>query len=77
MNMITVILIVVVMWLVYALLQSYRRLETELREIRVKCVGAGVGSGSISVDAPQSTSDPMSKMRSNVVSMLQAVQSSI
>lgn len=71
MDTITIILIVLVLWLVYALLQSYRRLENELREIRVKCVGAG---GSISTSNVQ---DPVNDMQSKVVSMLQTFQASI
>ena len=72
MNTITVILIVIVLWLVYALLQSYRRLEKELREIRVKCVGAG---GTISTDT--GAVDPVNQMQGKVVSMLQMFKASI
>jgi len=39
MNLITIIIISIVIWLVYSLIQSYRNLEKELREIRVKCIG--------------------------------------
>lgn len=39
MNLITVIIIAIVIWLVYSLIQSYRNLEKELREIRAKCIG--------------------------------------
>ena len=39
MNLITVIIIAIVIWLVYSLIQSYRNLEKELKEIRAKCIG--------------------------------------
>ena len=39
MNLITIIIIAIVIWLVYSLIQSYRNLEKELREIRAKCIG--------------------------------------
>ena len=39
MNFITIIIIAIVVWLVYSLIQSYRNLEKELREIRAKCIG--------------------------------------
>ena len=70
--MTTVILILLVLWLVYALLQSYRRMEQELREIRVKCVGAG---GQIRVSSPQT--DPVNQMQTNMVSLLHNLKSSI
>jgi len=38
MNLITVIIIALVIWLVYSLIQSYRNLEKELKEIRAKCI---------------------------------------
>lgn len=39
MNLITIIIIAIVVWLVYSLINSYRNLEKELREIRAKCIG--------------------------------------
>lgn len=41
MNLVTVILVAVLLWFIWLLLQSYRSLESELREIRVKCVMPG------------------------------------
>ena len=38
MNFVTVIIIALVIWLVYSLIQSYRNLEKELKEIRAKCI---------------------------------------
>lgn len=69
MNLITVILVVIVLWLVYALLQSYRRIEHELREIRVKCV--------MSPDKSKQPVDPMDSMKNTVVSGLSRLAASI
>lgn len=42
MNLINVIIIALVIWLVYSLIQSYRNLEKELKEIRAKCINMNV-----------------------------------
>ena len=52
MNLITVIIIAIVIWLVYSLIQSYRNLEKELKEIRAKCI---IGSTTASTAATTST----------------------
>lgn len=38
MNLITVIVIILLIWLLYKLTTTYDKLTKELREIRVKCV---------------------------------------
>jgi hypothetical protein len=39
MSILTIVLILAIGYLLYTMLQSYRSLERELREIRVKCIG--------------------------------------
>jgi hypothetical protein len=41
--------VLVLCWLVYALLRTQKRMETELREIRKRCVGA---TGDAAVSSP-------------------------
>ena len=61
MNFITIIIIAIVVWLVYSLIQSYRNLEKELREIRAKCIGFNTAattatlSTSSNLDKPKTT----------------------
>ena len=67
MNLVVVILVAIILWFVWMLLQSYRNLEKELREIRVKCVMGG------SPDRP----DPVESAKATVVSGLSRLASSI
>jgi hypothetical protein len=55
MNLINVIIISLVIWLVYSLIQSYRNLEKELKEIRAKCIGVNALTPPTSVNKPSST----------------------
>jgi hypothetical protein len=57
MNLITVILIALVIWLVYSLIQSYRNLEKELKEIRAKCIGVNNITVKESEDNPSKTTN--------------------
>lgn len=66
MQLVTLIVIVICLWFVYALLQSYKNIERELREIRVKCV------------LPTKTkSNPVESMKDTIVSGLSRMASSI
>lgn len=47
------------MWLVYSLIQSYRNLEKELKEIRAKCIGVNAMTPKKSVSKPDSVSKPV------------------
>ena len=62
MNFVAVILIVLALWLIYSLLQSYRNIEAQLREIKIKCV----------IDGNSSTPsvDPVLNMQSSIVNGL-------
>ncbi len=39
MNLSVIALLLIVGWIVYTIGQSYRALQQELREIRIKCIG--------------------------------------
>lgn len=39
MNLISVIVIVLLVWLLYKLTKTYDNLKKEIREIRLKCIG--------------------------------------
>jgi hypothetical protein len=56
MNLITVIIIGIVIWLVYSLIQSYRNLEKELKEIRAKCIGVNNAAPTFAKTTATSTS---------------------
>lgn len=64
MNLLTVVLIGIVAYLVYLMLQSYRSLERELREIRVKCLGTP--------NSGVADRDPMVTLREKLTNALQA-----
>lgn len=65
--MITLIIVLICLWFVYSLLQSYKNIERELREIRVKCV----------LPTKPAAKDPVETMKSTVVSGLSRLASSI
>lgn len=48
MHFLLFVAVIVLCWLVYSLLRTQKRVETELREIRKRCVGA---TGPASVDS--------------------------
>ncbi len=58
MSLLQLALIALMIWIVYTMLQSYRSMEKELREIRVKCMGSPTSS---------LTEDPISSVRSKLV----------
>jgi len=64
MNLTTILLILLVIWIVYTMLQSYRSMEKELKDIRMKCMGSASGS---------MMKDPMTSIKSAVVSGLTKV----
>lgn len=68
MNLIVVILILITMWLVSGLLQSYRNIEQELREIRMKL---GMPTDN------QDQVDPVEGMKDTVVGGLKRVKDAI
>jgi len=72
MNLIVVILVVIIIWLVYALLQSYRGLAEELRQIRAQCIGTGTGTAGQGYKA--STVDPVDKMTGSLISGLKVIK---
>ena len=47
MNLITIIVILLLVWVIYSILDSYNKLQIELKEIRTKCI---IGGGNISQD---------------------------
>jgi hypothetical protein len=67
MDFTTMLLVMVLLWFVYMLLQSYRNLEKELREIRVKCV----------MPAATTQEDPVNTMKQTVVAGLSRLASTI
>lgn len=58
MSLLQIALIMLMIWIVYTMLQSYRSMEKELREIRVKCIGTAKSS---------LTQDPVDNVRSKLV----------
>jgi hypothetical protein len=58
MSLLQLALIMLVIWIVYTMLQSYRSMEKELREIRVKCIGKPTSSF---------TQDPVDNVRTKLV----------
>jgi len=71
MKLVVVILILLAVWLVYSILQSYRNMEQELREIRMKCIKESAVTSS---DDRANATDPTDKMTSSLVSLLQMVK---
>ena len=67
MKLVVVILLLLAAWLVYSILQSYRNMEQELREIRMKCIK----ESAVTDDRGK---DPTDKMASSLVSLLQMVK---
>lgn len=67
MNIVTILVIAVVLWFVYGLLESYRNIEKELREIRLKCM----------IEPDPSRSDPIDSMKNVMVDRLSRLKNSI
>lgn len=71
MKLVVLILILLAAWLVYSILQSYRNMEYELREIRMKCIKEPAVTSS---DDRGRNRDPTENMTSSLVSLLQMVK---
>jgi hypothetical protein len=63
MNLLTILLILIVAYLLYIMLDSYRSLERELREIRLKCTG--------SRESAVASKDPTETLKDRLLSGLQ------
>ena len=61
MNTLVIVLVAIIVWMAYTMHSSYRALEKELREIRLRCIGR-----SESVH----TSEPTEQMKSTMMGML-------
>jgi len=72
MNLVTIIVIIIVIWLVYNLIQSYNNLQQELREIRMKCISGG-GNIDPTSGAAATQKNPFTSMKNSVVNGLQSV----
>jgi hypothetical protein len=70
MKLVAVILILLVAWLIYAIIQSYRSMAEELKEIRMKCIKKSDDDSDFTYNA----SDPANKMVSTLVNALQMVK---
>lgn len=42
MNLVVVILVLIALWVAWSFAQSYRNIERQLQEIKVKCVGSNL-----------------------------------
>ena len=73
MNTILIIVILFSLWLMYSMLESYRNIQKELREIRLKCVSGNVMPSSNTTF--MKNMDPVDKMKSNVIKGLTNVLS--
>lgn len=62
MNTLTIILLVIVVWMAYAMYQSYIGMQKELREIRLKCMGTP--------ESKYATKDPVDSMKDTVIGTL-------
>ena len=58
MSLLQIALIALVAYIVYTMMQSYRSMEKELREIRMKCIGTATS---------EYTKDPIDAVRGKLV----------
>lgn len=65
MSLIAVIVILVLAYIVYTMMQSYRGMERELREIRLRCMGT--------TQSKYETQDPVSTLRNRLTEGLQVL----
>ena len=63
MNLVTIAVILLLVWLIYSILDSYNNLQSELREIRMKCISGG---GNIS-ETSASGSNPIKNMKQTLI----------
>lgn len=65
MSILFILLIAIILYLIYVMLQSYRSLERELREIRVKCTGQPTSQ--------YAKPDPATTVQTTIVGALKAL----
>lgn len=68
MSLLQLALIALMVWIVYTMLQSYRSMQKELREIRMKCMGTKTSSY---------TRDPIDEVRSKLVEGLTSLSNKV
>lgn len=73
MNFIVVIIIMIVVWFVNSILQSYRSLHEELRLVRMRCVPSN--DAVVGTTAP-TTAEPTTQMKSKLIEMLELLKRS-
>jgi hypothetical protein len=61
MNTLVIVLVAIIVWLAYTMYNSYRAMEKELREIRLKCIGQRESVY---------TSDPAETMKTTMLGIL-------
>jgi hypothetical protein len=74
MNLIVVILIVIIIWLVYALLQSYRTLAEKIDEMSRKCIKPSASDTGTRRTPSTRITDPVENMRDTLVGALTFVK---
>jgi hypothetical protein len=72
MKLVVIILLLVVVWLVYSILQSYRSMSDELRKIRLKCIKST--NDSYNDESEVDETDPANKMTKSLISVLSMVK---
>lgn len=65
MSILVILLVAIILYLIYVMLQSYRSLERELREIRVKCTGRP--------SSKYADADPAVTVQNSIVGALKAL----
>lgn len=70
MNLIVVVIVILVAWLLYSIIQSYNNLQNELKEIRLKCVSGG---NNVSFDPNVTQDNPITNMKKTVLSGLKSL----
>ena len=70
MNLIIVVIVILVAWLLYSIIQSYNNLQNELREIRLKCVSGGQN---VSFDPNTINNNPLTNMKKTIIGGLQSM----
>lgn len=70
MNLIVIVIVILVAWLLYSIIQSYNNLQNELREIRLKCVSGG---NNASFEQGKAVDNPISNMKKTVINGLQSL----
>ena len=71
MNLITVILLGIAMWIIYSLMESYNSLSKEVKELKRKYNDVAAGSGSANYE--YDLTNKVSKVKGNLLSILQTL----